>query len=61
MNPTDTLIAVLKYRAGDKTLARYDLQAALDGVPGAVNRFGSGELVRAALRLLNEGYWAYWA
>lgn len=53
MSGQEVLAAVLAYRAGDKTLARFDLQAALDGVPGAVGRFGTGEPVREALRLLN--------
>lgn len=60
MSGQDVLAKALVYRAGDATLARFDLLAALDGVPGAVGRFGTGEPVREALRLLDEGLWCYW-
>jgi hypothetical protein len=53
MTPAEILDAVLDYRSGDAMYARFDLQAALDGVPGAVNRFGSDrEALKEALRLL---------
>ena len=44
---------VLAYREGDAIFARFDLQAALEGHPGAVSRFGSdAQALREAVRLL---------
>ena len=51
----EILDAALNYRSGDAFYAWFDLQAALDGVPGAVSRFGSDKAaLTEALLLLEE-------
>jgi hypothetical protein len=46
-------LTALSYRSGDRLYALMDINAALDGVPGAVNRFGSDpSLLKAAAAIL---------
>lgn len=53
MTALDLVNASLRYRNGSVMTARFDLQAALDGVPGAVQRFGSDRSsLEEAIRLL---------
>ena len=54
MTAAEIVAKVLAYREGNFTYASFDLQAALDGAQGAVDRFGNGEETREALRLLKN-------
>ena len=58
MNAKETADKALEYREGNATFARLDLQAAIDGVPGAVNRFGNDvETLTEACEILFPSPW----
>lgn len=52
MTAAEIVAKVLSYREGNFQYAIFDLQAALDGSPGAVVRFGNTDETREALRVL---------